>query len=126
MILGQFLLRRDTAANWTSANPLLLNGEVGLDQTASRLKIGDGITSWNSLAYFTPAYADAEVPTGLIDGMNTVFTLAHTPNPGASLMLFNNGMLLWGGGNDYTLAGNTITFVMAPAALATILAWYRS
>ena len=43
--------RRDTAANWTSVNPTLGAGEMGYDSTNNRLKIGDGATAWNSLAY---------------------------------------------------------------------------
>ena len=45
-------LRRDTAANWTSTNPILGQGEVGFEIDTYKLKIGDGTTVWNSLAYF--------------------------------------------------------------------------
>lgn len=38
-----------TATEWSTANPTLLQGEVGLDSTNKVIKIGDGITSWNSL-----------------------------------------------------------------------------
>lgn len=44
-------LRRDTAANWTSANPVLLNGEVGFETDTRKLKLGDGTTAWNALLY---------------------------------------------------------------------------
>jgi len=49
-------LRRDTSANWTSANPILSEGEIGietdgLNTTEVKRKIGDGVTAWNSLAY---------------------------------------------------------------------------
>lgn len=47
----QFQLRRGTDSEWTSANPVLANGEPGFDRTQNLLKIGDGITSWTSLAY---------------------------------------------------------------------------
>jgi hypothetical protein len=42
-------LRRDTAANWTSANPTLADGQPGYDQTNNQLRIGDGTTAWTSL-----------------------------------------------------------------------------
>ena len=50
-------LRRDTAANWASSNPVLLEGELGieLDDSRNRIKIGDGTTAWNSLPYFLDA-----------------------------------------------------------------------
>jgi Major tropism determinant N-terminal domain len=44
-------LRRDTAANWTSANSILASGEAGVETDTLLFKIGDGSTAWNSLAY---------------------------------------------------------------------------
>ena len=46
-------IRRDTASNWTSADPTLSNGELGLETDTKRLKAGDGSTAWSSLAYYT-------------------------------------------------------------------------
>jgi hypothetical protein len=43
--------RRDTAANWTAANPTLLAGEIGIESDTNKIKIGDGSTAWASLAY---------------------------------------------------------------------------
>ena len=43
--------RRDTGTNWTSNNPILLEGELGLNTTTDKFKVGDGTTAWNSLAY---------------------------------------------------------------------------
>lgn len=40
--------RRDTAANWTSANTLLLAGQIGYETDTDRFKIGDGVTLWNN------------------------------------------------------------------------------
>jgi len=51
----QIRLRRGTAAEWTSANPTLDEGEVGVETDTSKLKVGDGITVWNSLAYQGPS-----------------------------------------------------------------------
>lgn len=45
--------RRDTAANWTSANPTLAAGEPGWESDTGKLKIGDGSTAWSSLSYFS-------------------------------------------------------------------------
>lgn len=43
--------RRDTAANWTSSNPTLANGEMGLETDTNKFKIGNGSTVWSSLTY---------------------------------------------------------------------------
>ena len=54
----QIQLRNDTASNWTSANPTLAAGEVGLETDTGKLKIGTGTTAWTSLGYFEPASLD--------------------------------------------------------------------
>ena len=46
-------IRRDTASAWTSANPTLAQGELGLETDTSKLKSGDGTTAWTSLTYYT-------------------------------------------------------------------------
>jgi len=51
-VQARFQLRADTAANWASVNPTLLNNEFGLETDTKKLKVGDGSTAWNSLAYF--------------------------------------------------------------------------
>lgn len=73
-----------------------------------------------------PSFADEETPTGTINGVNTSFTLANAPNPAASLLLILNGLVLQQG-SDYSLSGNTITFLGAalPQTGDTLLAFYR-
>ena len=47
----QIQLRRGTASQWTSADPTLAAGEIGLETDTAKYKIGDGTTAWSSLAY---------------------------------------------------------------------------
>jgi hypothetical protein len=47
----QIQFRNDTAANWTTANPVLAVGELGLETNTGFFKIGNGSTAWTSLAY---------------------------------------------------------------------------
>ena len=49
---SQIQIRRDTAANWTSVNPTLAQGEIGLETDTGKLKIGTGLAGWTSLSYF--------------------------------------------------------------------------
>jgi hypothetical protein len=58
------------------------------------------------------AYADAETPTGLVNGINTTFNLNFSPAPAASLAFFRNGVLMKQG-FDYTLSSNVVTFYTA-------------
>jgi len=46
-------LRRDTAANWASGDPLLAAGEIGLETNTGKFKIGDGTLHWLDLDYAT-------------------------------------------------------------------------
>ena len=46
--------RRDTSANWTNNNPVLLDGEViivNTDVGETRFKIGDGIKTYTQLPF---------------------------------------------------------------------------
>lgn len=45
-------LRQDTTENWNSANPILLEGEMGYNTDTKQFKIGNGINSWNTLDYY--------------------------------------------------------------------------
>jgi len=47
----QIQLRNDTAANWTSADPVLAQGEMGIERDTGRVKLGDGVTAWENLDY---------------------------------------------------------------------------
>jgi hypothetical protein len=86
-------------------------------------------TALNGLRYLT--YGDAEVPVGVVDGVNTVYTLLKAPFPANSLQLFEN---IGGAGQfnlqvqptNYTIAGNTITYVVAPIIGTLHKAWYRA
>jgi hypothetical protein len=44
-------LRHDLATAWTTVNPVLAMGEMGLETDTQLFKIGDGTTAWNALAY---------------------------------------------------------------------------
>ena len=44
-------LRRDTASNWSTNNPVLAEGEIGIEIDTTLMKVGDGTTAWNDLPY---------------------------------------------------------------------------
>jgi hypothetical protein len=43
--------RRGTSAEWATANPILAQGEIGVNLDGNRFKVGTGLTSWNNLEY---------------------------------------------------------------------------
>ena len=44
--------RRGTAEQWTLANPVLAEGEVGFEIDNNQFKLGDGVNQWADLSYF--------------------------------------------------------------------------
>ena len=46
-------IRRDVASTWTSVNPTLAIGEIGLETDTSKIKVGTGSGTWTSLSYWT-------------------------------------------------------------------------
>ena len=96
--------RRDTAANWTAVNPVLLSGEWGLETDTRKLKIGDGVTAWNALAY------NGGTPGGPGDPTN----LSITNRTATGLDVASST------GNDATvpLATETLAGLLAPGTRA--------
>jgi hypothetical protein len=78
-------IRRDTAANWTTKNPILAQGEMGYETDTGYLKIGTGSLNWEDLDYFTGP-VDTTITTATatdLDGLlagdgSTVYSLPLT------------------------------------------------
>lgn len=75
--------RYDTAANWSSNNPLLLAGEIGIESDTYKIKIGNGTSLWNSLTYL-------EGQIGSLASLTDVDTSAPALQNGSALV-YNNG-----------------------------------
>jgi len=65
--------KRGLASRWTSTNPILLAGEIGVETDTNKMKVGDGVTQWNNLGYMK------------VDAQSVSYT--HTQN--ASLSVWN-------------------------------------
>ena len=57
-------LRRGLADRWTSINPILSEGEMGIETDTRKFKFGDGTTAWNSLSYASSG-SSGDIPTKL-------------------------------------------------------------
>ena len=58
MSVRSLLVRRSTSQEWVLLNPTLRQGEIGMDLTARRMKVGDSWTAWNDLEYIDDAGLD--------------------------------------------------------------------
>ena len=59
----KIITRNDTTEQWSSQNPVLLEGELGYDSTVKMLKIGDGSSNWSDLKYISGAEAGSGAPS---------------------------------------------------------------
>jgi hypothetical protein len=133
---GQGLSSSVTGTSWgwfvsalgTTGTDINLSNNILNIPTASAVNRGalssaDWSTFNNKLG--SSNFIDKEIPTGLINGTNTTFTLANTPIVGSE-HIYRNGLLQESGaGNDYTISGATITYLTAPLTGDKLRITYR-
>lgn len=64
-------IRRDTTAAWEAANPVLYDGEFGMERTvdgSQKIKLGNGVLAWDDLPYWTFDTIDISIPFVLEGG----------------------------------------------------------
>jgi hypothetical protein len=105
----RFQLRRDTAANWTSANAVLALGEPGVETDTLKVKVGNGVSAWNSLAY--------SISQDFNDLTNTPTTIAGYGITDA-LALSALSVTQTDGGSDLTYDNTTGEFTFTASAPA--------
>lgn len=98
-------LRRDTASNWTSIDPTLSQGELGVETDTGKLKFGDGATAWSSLAYWSGG--GLPLSGGTLTGRLVPATVALTD---AATVAVNAAL-----GNQFTLALGGNRTIAAPS-----------
>lgn len=69
--------RRDTASAWTSANPILSQGEAGFEYDTGKFKVGNGLTPWNTLPYSSGTTG----PTGPLGPTGAASTVTGPTGP---------------------------------------------
>ena len=75
-------LRRGGAQEWSNSNPILAQGELGIELDTGRFKIGDGVTPWNTLRYERPIESTSNTANTLVqrdtDGNFAAATITAT------------------------------------------------
>ena len=96
-------LRRDLAASWTSTNPVLGQGEPGLETDTNQIKYGDGHTAWRDLPYARAVGEGANLDvTRASAGQITV--LGYFPNTNNEFWF--DSIVADDAGNSYGIGGN--------------------
>jgi len=68
--------RRDRSWRWAQENPVLAEGEPGFETNTGRFKVGNGVTRWVDLPYFTGDLPTDDTNLTLPDHINS-----PTPHP---------------------------------------------
>lgn len=107
---GKSLNRIDTKANWEAVNPVLDIGEMGIEKDGllQNIKIGDGITPWNSLGYM---FKSCPYDIGdILVTMNATDPAVRWP--GTTWEVFAPGRVLIGAGTGTDVNGTSMTFAV--------------
>jgi hypothetical protein len=97
----KILVRQGTAEEWTISDPVLAQGEFGLENDTGNIKLGDGATSWNELDY----YFIGTIGWDNVTGKPTSFIpVSHTHNIyEVGLSNLTNDAQLKRAGNDFSV-----------------------
>ena len=71
----QIQLRNDNTAQWEYINPVLAVGEIGVDTTLGKFKIGNGTDTWTELEFQSASIADFVFAYDDSDGDNSIMTV---------------------------------------------------
>lgn len=102
--LARFEWRRNTAAQWTTANEALLAGEPGFESDTGKWKLGDGTTAWNTLPY-QPGTDTAAVVATYYNVRNHGAVGNGTTDDTAAIQAALDAVGAAGGGTVYCPAG---------------------
>lgn len=107
---GKTLNRIDTKTNWEAVNPVLAIGEMGIEKDGllQNIKIGDGVTPWNSLQYMFKS-CPYEVGDILVT-MNETDPAVRWP--GTIWEVFAPGRVLIGAGTGTDINGTSMSFAV--------------
>lgn len=69
--------RRDTAVRWETINPILMEGEIGLEIDTHRAKMGNGIDAWNVLEYWVQNSSTVVIDIRQEEGQETAAVMSQ-------------------------------------------------
>jgi len=97
----------NSRANWSTDNPVLLPGEVGVETLTNNVKIGNGVSPWNKLPYFANAgywgsFWDATSQTAVAD-TPTAIKLRSTDNASRGVRIVSESRMTFDYAGVYSI-----------------------
>jgi len=135
-------LRRGTAADWTSANPVLAQGEPGLETDTGKTKMGNGSSVWTALPYLVSDIQEINIQTGttytpIVGDANKLVTLSNADPITVTLpqdtdltfaigkridfLVINTGMATFQAGTGATVNGTPSLVTRAQWSAVTVI-----
>lgn len=76
--------RHDYSYNWTEKNPVLEQGEIGVEIDTCKAKVGNGSTKWSDLPYLTGGISKEEI-LELFYPIGSIKFSVNSDNPGLTI-----------------------------------------
>lgn len=80
-------LKRGASSQWFTKNPILKSGELGVEIDTKKIKLGNGISRWNTLSYINV------VPSDLENTLDSYIDSSEKGNPGGVATLNSQGYI---------------------------------
>lgn len=114
-------IRRDTSSNWLSADPILAQGELGIELDTLKFKVGDGLTLWSSLEYIIDTGNYLVITSSDGAALLPYGTESERPSPSIGMLRFNVETQSFEGfnGSDWGSIGGEVKFNDENNILAT-------
>jgi hypothetical protein len=104
-------VRRGTSTQWTSTNPILAAGEMGVETNTNLFKFGNGTATWTALSYANNSdVAIGEISQDAINAALTMGTgLTKTYNDGANTITIAIDDTVWANKSYVTSAISSLS-----------------
>jgi hypothetical protein len=105
----RFKLRNGSAALWTAENPILLEGEVGLETDTRKYKVGNGVSAWSALPYYIEGVLARGQASKMTSGTIAIGATGTYQSTGltATLDSATNYQVILGTSNSFGLKNNS-------------------
>lgn len=115
-------LKRGTAERWATVNPILAIGEPGFVYDSNKLKIGDGVSTWNELPYIEGATTNLTPVDGSLIIKDNTIDIGISAEPGNALIKKADGLYVgtstsgnYAAGSGLQLVDGTFSIKLADA-----------